>query len=617
MRRIALRRPTRLPFFRLFVLALVGVGAAPVSGAAQDASWPSALPGGDAVAVTSVRVFDGQDVLENATVVLRDGRIEAVGVGIEVPEGAIRVDATGHTLLPGLIDAHTHTFSRASLVAALRYGVTTELDHFTVVSFAAQMRAEQGEEPVRDRADLFSAGTLATREGGHGTQYGMAIPTVASAADAPDFVADRKAEGSDWLKIIWEDGSSWGMETPTHDAETVQALIDAAWNEGLQPVIHIARVDHAEMASEMGVAGLVHAPADREPGPDFGPVLADNGTFMVPTLTVNRSIATGEEAEIQLADPRLAALVDEEGRGSLGQSFPLRAESARAYDHAAAATAGLHRAGGLVLAGTDAPNPGTAHGLSMHRELELLVDAGLSPVDALAAGTANPARAFQLEDRGRIAPGLRADLVLVEGNPTQRITDTRNVVVVWRNGAAVVPEPAASTDVAAAAEASAAEVPVPGPVSDFDDGRAGAAFGSGWMVSTDEMAGGESVAELAVVEGALRVEGEVRGGGFNAWSGGIFFPGPGPMAPADLSGGEGLRFRVRGEGPGLTVLMFSQASGAMPAFAMRPLGGEWATLEIPFNAFQGIDLATATGIFFGVAGQAGPYWIELDDVEVY
>ncbi len=85
-------------------------------------------------------------------------------------------------------------------------------------------------------------------------------------------------------------------------------------------------------------------------------------------------------------------------------------------------------------AGTDAPNPGTAYGSSMHRELELLVNAGLSAIEALAATTSVPARICGLRDRGRVAPGMCADLLLVEGNPAGDVTDTRNIVAVWKKG---------------------------------------------------------------------------------------------------------------------------------------------------------------------------------------
>lgn len=87
-----------------------------------------------------------------------------------------------------------------------------------------------------------------------------------------------------------------------------------------------------------------------------------------------------------------------------------------------------------ILAGSDAPNPGTANGVSIHREMELLVAAGLSPVEVLAAATSAPARASGLADRGRIARGLRADLVLVRGNPDQDITATRDILHVWKGG---------------------------------------------------------------------------------------------------------------------------------------------------------------------------------------
>jgi imidazolonepropionase-like amidohydrolase len=104
-----------------------------------------------------------------------------------------------------------------------------------------------------------------------------------------------------------------------------------------------------------------------------------------------------------------------------------------------AGVARLAGAGVPLLAGTDAGSPGTAHGASLHDELALLVQAGLTPGAALAAATGAPAAAFGLPDRGRIAPGLRADLVLVRGEPERDVTRTRAVQVVWRGGHALAP----------------------------------------------------------------------------------------------------------------------------------------------------------------------------------
>ena len=94
----------------------------------------------------------------------------------------------------------------------------------------------------------------------------------------------------------------------------------------------------------------------------------------------------------------------------------------------------LAAAGVPLLAGTDAGSPGTAHGASLHDELHLLVQAGLSPAAALTAATSAPAAAFGLTDRGSIAPGMRADLVLVQGDPEHDITRTRTLEQVWRAG---------------------------------------------------------------------------------------------------------------------------------------------------------------------------------------
>ena len=111
------------------------------------------------------------------------------------------------------------------------------------------------------------------------------------------------------------------------------------------------------------------------------------------------------------------------------------------------ATGRLHHAGVPLLAGTDAADVGvlgTAHGVSLHGELSLLVDAGLTPIDALRAATSTPADRFGLTDRGRVRSGLQADLVLVDGDPTTTVTDSLSIVEVWRRGTRVPRELSAS-----------------------------------------------------------------------------------------------------------------------------------------------------------------------------
>ena len=150
-----------------------------------------------------------------------------------VPPGAEVIDGAGRTLLPGLIDAHTHAFGDA-LERALLFGVTTELDMFTDHRFAAEMRAEQRTTAgAPGRADIFSAGTLVTAPGGHGTEYGMPIPTIASAAEATAFVDARIAEGSDYIKVVYEDGRSHGLKMPSVSNE-VLGSVDRGGEEARQ-----------------------------------------------------------------------------------------------------------------------------------------------------------------------------------------------------------------------------------------------------------------------------------------------------------------------------------------------------------------------------------------------
>jgi len=184
-----------------------------------------------------------------------------------------------------------------------------------------------------------------------------------------------------------------------------------------------------------GVDVVAHVPANAELDRALVERMAEARVVVGPTLaTVENTL--GEPGGAAVAgDPRLAeALGDAWVRrltsnvsGSLGQEMP-------PYSQAEANVRRLADAGIALLAGTDAPNPGTVFGASLHRELELLVRCGISPAQALAAATAEPARVFGLADRGRVAAGQRADLVLVSGDPLTDITATRAIERIWRGG---------------------------------------------------------------------------------------------------------------------------------------------------------------------------------------
>ena len=219
---------------------------------------PSVTRTGAGVAITDITVFDGAQFLNDQTILIADGQIAALGDDLAAPDGARRIDGAGLTALPGLIDAHTHTWGDG-LEAALRFGVSTQLDMFSSPMMLPQARRDRADPSVHDRADLFSSGMLATVEGGHGTQFGVPVETVSAPEDAQAWVAARKAEGSDYIKLVYIPGSP---ALPSLDLETAVAVIEAAHAEGLMALAHIASQDAARDMVAAGVDGLVHVFAD-------------------------------------------------------------------------------------------------------------------------------------------------------------------------------------------------------------------------------------------------------------------------------------------------------------------------------------------------------------------
>jgi imidazolonepropionase-like amidohydrolase len=583
-----------------------------------------------AFAIKNARVFDGAAVLQNATVIVENGLIKAVGKNINVPAGTEVVDATGHTLLPGLIDSHTHTFGPV-LRQALMFGVTTELDMFTSYQAVAAWKKQQAEGKANDRADIFSAGTLVTAPGGHGTEYGLRIPTITSPEEADGFVEARVKEGSDYIKIVYDDGRSYGRarKSPTVSKATMAAVIAAAHKRGKLAVVHIHSLEEARDAIEVEADGLVHLFVDKI-DPEFGRFAASRKAFIIPTLAVESSLTGVAVGASLVEDPNLGPYLSTADAGSLKRTFSFPPEAKMSYGVAEETVRQLKAARVPILAGTDAPNPGTAHGASMHTEMELLVKAGLKPAEALAAATSVPARQFRLNDRGRIAEGLRADLLLVKGDPTLDIKATRNIARVWKGGVAVDRKSyLAPLEKERAEAARMRALPAPagsesGIVSDFEEEKPAAKFGSGWMVSTDSFAGGKSVAEMKVVEGgasgsrgSLLITGETIQAFQFPWAGAAFSPGAEPMSPANLSSKKEISFWAKGDGKTYRVMIMTKAGGFMPATRNFVAGPEWKQYRMRFADFGGIEGYDITNIMFAGGPAPAKFSFQIDDVRFH
>ncbi|WP_433178705.1 amidohydrolase family protein [Actinoallomurus sp. CA-150999] len=392
--------------------------------------------------VTGVRVFDGRDDLDVTCVRVVDGRIDALGDATVAAEGDVLVDGRGGTLLPGLIDAHVHLLPGCTQLAAV-FGVTTVIDQFSkpevIEPETAAVRASaRGVGPVR--ADLRTSGIGATAPGGHPTMAYAPLPYVSKAADAAAFVNARVGEGATHLKVIYDNGAGALLDIPTLDAATIEALVREAHRLGLPVVAHASTAAGAVTVARCGVDVLAHAPFDAMSDDEVDAVAAA-GCAVIATLAVVDGFPGPDGVLPLLAEPgpagRLPArwrrVLDRQARRWMPPQPPNGAAARRN-------TLALLRAGVPVLAGTDAPNPGLVFGASLHRELRHLVAAGLRPAEALAAATAVPAEVFGLADRGRVAVGRRADLVLVDGDPTERVDATQEVRATWVAGRRVEPD---------------------------------------------------------------------------------------------------------------------------------------------------------------------------------
>jgi hypothetical protein len=192
-------------------------------------------------------------------------------------------------------------------------------------------------------------------------------------------------------------------------------------------VVHSRDIDAWADVVTAGVDGIVHLPVDEVPGTALINQMKEQDVWVGVNLSLNRPLGKSL-VEDSVIGPMLTASEKE-------RLLDFHAMQREGGDQVALDTVkALHAAGITVLPGSDAPNGGATTGATMHRELEALVNIGFTPGEALKSATADSAAAFKLVDRGRIAEGLQADLLLVEGAPDQNIKDTRNIVVVIKAG---------------------------------------------------------------------------------------------------------------------------------------------------------------------------------------
>ena len=449
--------------FGIGLMVLAGCQAAP------------STPGVPATAFVNVTVIDGTDgpARANQTVVVTGGRIAALGDAktVKVPRGATTIDGTAKFLIPGLWDMHYHADNdtanqRRFMAMNVANGVVGVRDMFGSPSIVALRRRIESGEVVGTRMVLGSAIFDGPKP------YWPGSVVVGADSEASAAVAKAKAGGAEFIKVY--------MLLPP---PAFFGILRAAKAQGLDVAGHVPYAVDPGMASDSGMRTMEHgydvmfaiatnAPAlqrraaalltaDRLAG--FGVynrLVAEafnkydsaaaarlfakfkaNGTWQVPTLAVMTGIGRIYEADYSKDSAfRYMPASVQKIWGTMRTFFPNWKQAD--WDALKAPAPGyfrmvgdMNRAGVRILAGTDTPNPGTYPGFTLHHELELLVQAGLTPLQALQAATRNAADFLRASDSlGTVAPGKVADLVLLDANPLEAIGNTQRIAGVMLRG---------------------------------------------------------------------------------------------------------------------------------------------------------------------------------------
>jgi imidazolonepropionase-like amidohydrolase len=595
-------------------------------------AWAQPAP----ILIRGARVIDGTGApARMGTVVVIGTRI--AGYGIETappPPGSRIIDATGQTLLPGLFDLHTHLTASAatgvagdwgkSLKAYLACGVTSVNDYATYSELFWPMR------------QLLATGTLMgprinmamrmSTTGGHGTEggWGDFMTLLANTPEQARAETRRALAAKPDVIKVFTDGWRYGSapNLTSMNVETLAAIVQEAHAGGVKVVTHTVTLAGAKIAARAGVDILVHGIGDADVDAELIEIMKSKGTFYVPTLSVYE-FKGGLDRPLRLLDPDVKAALPPQN-GDRTPSAPVRER----WEHLTGNVRKLFSAGIPVAVGTDAGMPGTFHGASTLHEMELLVKSGLSPMQALMAGTSISARAMGvLNERGTIAPGKLADLVLVDGKPDEEIADIRKTRRVFLGGYELSP-----SDLEKAIQTPEvtplATHPLPPLVDDIEraDGRTSLntlrvnatdpGIDHSPMLFQPVIRSGNDHALLIQAAMADKVHPWVR----------VEFPlTQGAFEPADISKYQGVSFDVRGEADTRVLLQTYGIRNSDAWAASFSPTGEWQTVKIPFAALkrqtEGAPAWTgkdARAVLFELSGAPGSKtWLELDNVQFY
>ena len=378
-------------------------------------------PGGGVTVFEGARIITGNEAgpIENGTLVIQGTRILQVGKAaeVQVPAGAARVNVAGKTIMPTIVDTHTHlSTTRDALIKDLKrrayYGVSAALSMGTDGFGLLDMRQEN----IPGAARYFSAGLGITR-----FEPGPPKFQINSEAEGRKAVQENAAHRADIIKI-WVDDRDGKVDkvTPLQYA----AVIDEAHNRGLRVTAHIFNMDDAKGLIRAGLDAFAHSVRDRDVDDETVALFRSH-----PNLTLNPNLP---DRGVKVDNSWLKASLSADEYANLEKNNTDRPRQQEAYGIQARNLNRLSRAGVRIILGTDGNRP-----WSPHEEMADMVTAGMTPMQVIVASTRNAAGFLRMTDAGTLDPGMLADFIVLDANPLDDITNTRKISAVYLHGTQV------------------------------------------------------------------------------------------------------------------------------------------------------------------------------------